>query len=105
LWLEHIARDYPQGGFAVRGRGMIQGLAAAEPEVAQKISERAFANGLIIETSGPQSEVLKCLPPLTIEEAQLQAGLKLLEQSVAEALGVPLAEPGKVQVLRAGGAR
>ncbi|HET7634153.1 MAG TPA: diaminobutyrate--2-oxoglutarate transaminase [Burkholderiales bacterium] len=105
LWLEHIARDYSQGGFAVRGRGMIQGLVAAEPELAQKISERAFANGLIIETSGAQSEVLKCLPPLTIEEAQLQAGLKLLEQSVAEALGVPLAEPGKVQVLRAGGAR
>ncbi len=87
-WLEHIAADYPQGGFEVRGRGMVQGLAAADPQLPGLISRRCFEKGLVIETSGAEDEVLKLLPALTIDEKLLCQGLEVIEDGVAEVLGV-----------------
>ena len=86
-WLEHIAADYPSGEFAVRGRGMIQGLASADPALADCIAKRCFENGLVIETSGAD-DVLKLMPALTIDEKLLCQGLDIVEDSVAQALVV-----------------
>jgi len=72
----------------VRGRGMIQGVEFKDPELANRISEAAFSNGLIVETSGPQDEVLKLLPPLTIEESTLREGLDVLLATTEDLLGV-----------------
>ncbi len=86
-WLENIVHSFPEAGLSVRGRGLIQGLvSAALPTLANKIAQRAFTHGLVIETSGAQDEVLKILPALTIEDAQLTRGLELIERSVAEVL-------------------
>ena len=86
-WLENIVHSFPEAGFSVRGRGLIQGLVSdGKPELANKIAQQAFAHGLVIETSGAQDEVLKILPALTIEDAQLTRGLELIERSVAEVL-------------------
>jgi diaminobutyrate-2-oxoglutarate transaminase len=86
-WLENIVHSFPEAGFSVRGRGLIQGLVCdANPELANKIAQQAFAHGLVIETSGAQDEVLKILPALTIEDAYLTQGLELIERSVAEVL-------------------
>jgi diaminobutyrate-2-oxoglutarate transaminase len=85
--LEALASAYPELEASVRGRGLIQGLVCAEG-VADKISKEAFDHGLIIETAGAESEVLKFLPPLTIEDAALSEGLDLVETSIAEVLGV-----------------
>jgi diaminobutyrate-2-oxoglutarate transaminase len=41
---------------------------------------------LLIETSGAHSEVLKLMPPLTIEHDVLQQGLSLLRDSIEIAL-------------------
>lgn len=90
-WLEHVAAAYPAGGFTVRGRGMIQGLAAEDAALPGRVSKRCFENGLVIETSGADDEVLKLLPPLTIDEALLCKGLDILEGCVAGELGVPRA--------------
>lgn len=72
--------------FQVKGRGMMQGLACRDGELAEKIIRRCFASGLIIETSGPESEVIKCLCPLVISDQDLNAGLDILEQSVRQVL-------------------
>lgn len=101
-WLEHIARAYPQGGFGVRGRGMIQGLATENPELAGKITARAFERGLVIETSGSQDQVVKLLPPLTIDDHTLRSGLEILECSAAEVLGVPQAQAEKIRIINFG---
>ncbi|AFK62816.1 diaminobutyrate--2-oxoglutarate aminotransferase [Advenella kashmirensis WT001] len=86
-WLENIVHSFPEAGFSVRGRGLIQGLVCDDrPELANKIAQQAFAHGLVIETSGAQDEVLKILPALTIEDAYLTQGLELIERSVAEVL-------------------
>lgn len=67
-----------------RGRGLIQGVEFADPTAAGRISQRAFAKGLIIETSGPSDEVIKALPSLTITEDGLSRGLEILEEAVKE---------------------
>ncbi|HEX7052751.1 MAG TPA: diaminobutyrate--2-oxoglutarate transaminase [Burkholderiales bacterium] len=104
--LAHIARAYPRGGFSVRGRGLIQGLAARDPALPERISARAFREGLIVETSGAESQVLKLLPPLTIDELTLRRGLELLERAVAHELGVPLAaSEERRKLLRVAGAQ
>ena len=68
----------------VRGRGMMRGIVCDPPEAAAQIGRRAFDKGLIIETSGAEGEVVKLLPPLTIDEPTLEKGLDILEESIHE---------------------
>ncbi len=83
--LSQIAATAPEG-MSVKGRGLMQGLAFADPEQASAVSREAFRRGMIIETGGPNDEVLKCLCPLTISDADLERGLAVLEKSVAVVL-------------------
>ncbi|WP_320820351.1 diaminobutyrate--2-oxoglutarate transaminase [Thalassolituus sp.] len=69
-----------------KGRGIMQGLECANGEVAGKITELAFTRGLIIETSGSDSQVVKILTPLTIEEDQLLKGLEILESCIGDVM-------------------
>lgn len=84
-FLEELAGRYPQTEPEVRGRGMMQAIEFANPELAGKISEKAFGRRLIIETAGPSDEVLKLLPPLTIEAADLDHGLTVIDAALGEA--------------------
>jgi diaminobutyrate-2-oxoglutarate transaminase len=77
--LEALAEAF---GFSTRGRGMMRGLVTGSGELAAEIARAAFAQGLLIETSGADDEVLKVLAPLTIQEAELDLGLDILEQSI-----------------------
>ncbi|WP_372614425.1 diaminobutyrate--2-oxoglutarate transaminase [Halomonas sp.] len=69
-----------------RGRGLMRGIDVGSGDIADRITEKAFANGLIIETSGQDGEVVKCLCPLTIPDEDLLEGLDILETSVKQAL-------------------
>lgn len=80
--LELITATHPGLFSDVRGRGMLQGVGCFSPETAERIGAAAFDLGLVIETAGPDGEVVKLLPPLVIEDAELEAGLDLLEQAV-----------------------
>jgi diaminobutyrate-2-oxoglutarate transaminase len=83
---EEIARRYPELGIEVRGRGLIQGLRFAPEGLAKQISHAAFEQGLVIETAGPNDEVLKLLPPLVIDDADLDQGLGIIENALAQAV-------------------
>ncbi|HEY7883613.1 MAG TPA: aminotransferase class III-fold pyridoxal phosphate-dependent enzyme, partial [Cellvibrionaceae bacterium] len=72
--------------FRIKGRGLMQGIDCRNGELASKICEAAFTNGLVIETAGNHSQIVKCFCPLTISEDALNKGLDLLEQSVAEVM-------------------
>ncbi|NQV23589.1 MAG: diaminobutyrate--2-oxoglutarate transaminase [Rhodopirellula sp.] len=76
----------------VRGRGMIQGIQFENPDIASLISQQAFESGLIIETAGPNDDVIKTLPPLTISDEQLERGLQILADSAAAVLSNELVE-------------
>jgi len=84
--LESLAAEYPDGVTAVRGRGMIWGIEMKPSELAVQISGKAFELGLVIETCGPEDQVVKLLPPLTISPAELEFGLQLLSQAFAKVL-------------------
>ncbi len=43
----------------------------------------AFENGLVIETSGAHSEVVKCLCPLIISDEQIDKALSILDKAFA----------------------
>ena len=65
-----------------KGRGMMRGLACREfPQLADAVVAEAFQRGLVIETSGTDSHVLKFLGPLTIEDDVLDRGLDIVEDS------------------------
>nr|WP_298248537.1 diaminobutyrate--2-oxoglutarate transaminase [uncultured Halomonas sp.] len=69
-----------------RGRGLMRGIDVGSGDIADKVTHQAFENGLIIETSGQDGEVIKCLCPLSIPDEDLQKGLDILEQSAKQAL-------------------
>lgn len=71
-------------GLEVRGLGLIQGIAGADPALASSLSRLAFERGLLIETAGPNDEVLKVLPPLSIDDALLAEGLDIVEACLTE---------------------
>jgi diaminobutyrate-2-oxoglutarate transaminase len=73
-----IAKAHPQLEPETRGRGLMQGIAINSGDIAEEICAEAFKMGLIMETSGPDGEVVKALPPLIIPDADLTAGLDIL---------------------------
>jgi diaminobutyrate-2-oxoglutarate transaminase len=42
----------------------------------------AYDRGLLMETSGPEDEVVKLMPPLTTTAEELSEGLDILQDSV-----------------------
>ncbi|CAM4006876.1 diaminobutyrate--2-oxoglutarate transaminase [Cohnella lubricantis] len=84
--LNIIASRYPALQAEVRGRGLMQGI-AFEAGIAERISQEAFKRGLVIETSGTDSEVIKAMPPLIIDSEGLSEGLRILDDSVKAAAG------------------
>lgn len=74
-----------QTGGHYRGRGLLAGLHFDDIETAGKVATEAFDRGLLVETSGPDGEVVKIMPPLTISEADLERGLTILGEAVRAA--------------------
>lgn len=81
-YLRALAAEH-DGLFAeVRGRGMIRGIVGRLPETAEAIAAAAFDRGLIVETAGPNDEVLKLLPPLIVSDAEMDRAFEILDESV-----------------------
>lgn len=84
--VKRIIEKYPELKGEARGRGLMQGIAIDVEGVAGEICAEAFKRGLIVETSGPNDEVIKFLPPLVIDEDGLKKGLGILEDSIKHVL-------------------
>lgn len=82
--LQKIAHRH---GLTVSGRGLMQGLTMPSGEVAGRVTAEALKHGLIIETAGPEDEVVKLFCALTIERDDLDKGLGIIESAVAEVMG------------------
>lgn len=83
-FLEDLVDSHPEMKGVVRGRGFMQGIACGIDGLAQNICSVAFDRGLIMETSGSKDEVIKLMPPLTIDDAGLNRGLQILKNSVED---------------------
>jgi len=81
--LESIASQHEAMRSTVRGRGLLIGLHTPIDGLATAVARAAFERGLLIETSGgAASDVIKLMPPLTIEDEELERGLAILRDSV-----------------------
>lgn len=69
-----------------RGRGLMRGLDIVNGDLADAIITDCFENGLVIETCGPDGQVIKCLCPLLITDDELNKGLDILEAAVKRQL-------------------
>ncbi len=84
--LEDIVLAYPEAKLTARGRGLARGLRTTSGEMASQISAAAFERGLLVETCGPASEVVKLLPPLNVADADIDMALEIIDASVKSAL-------------------
>ena len=73
-------------GARLKGRGLMQGVDVGSGDLAGRICAEAFRRGLIIETSGPEDQVVKVLAPLTTPDATFRKGLNILLEAAREVL-------------------
>ncbi|MBO0608293.1 aspartate aminotransferase family protein [Myceligenerans salitolerans] len=79
--LRTIAQESGRG-FEVRGKGMIQALDLGDGDLARAVTRECFDNGLLVCPCGTGGRVLKLIPPLTIGDDDLAAGLEILASAV-----------------------
>lgn len=79
--LQKIAQEYPDKGFTVRGKGLMQALDMGDGTLAKAIASDCFEHGMLLAPCGVGGAVLKLIPPLTIPDEDLQAGLAILSDS------------------------
>jgi diaminobutyrate-2-oxoglutarate transaminase len=84
---QSIVDSNPTRNFSVRGRGMVWGIDLGNGELAGKVVQESFNNGLIIETAGADGHVVKFLAPLVIDESQLKDGLEILNRAFETQIG------------------
>lgn len=73
-------------GMEVRGRGMMQGIDTKDGALAKKVVAECFQTGLLVGGCGSEGRVIKLIPPLTIEDSDLNEGLDLLEKAMQSVL-------------------
>lgn len=79
---ERVATLAIAAGAQPRGRGLLRGLFFETEGLATEITLAAFRNGLLLETSGATSQVVKIMPPLTADDEALHRGMDILEDAV-----------------------
>jgi len=84
-FIRNLCGEYPSQ-LNPRGIGLMQGIAFQQPSLAAKAAEAAVGRRLLIECCGPVDEILKIMPPLTIELEILQEALGRLRSAVMQAL-------------------
>jgi diaminobutyrate-2-oxoglutarate transaminase len=80
---EDIGKADPR--LQIRGRGVVLGIDgrnAGGQAWAAKVQRECFTRGLILEVCGREDEVLKVMPPLTVDDDVLDAGLDILRSCV-----------------------
>jgi 4-aminobutyrate aminotransferase len=66
----------------VRGIGLMIGVELADKAVAQQVAARCLASGVIVLACGPDENVLRLAPPLTVGEGELAQGLDVLCEAI-----------------------
>jgi len=86
--LRRLQEDYPAIG-DVRGRGL---MVASEfsrpdgqpwPEMAGAVAKAAYERDLMLLTCGTFGNVIRWIPPLVVDQAQIQEALTIFADAVA----------------------
>ncbi|MGF1724338.1 diaminobutyrate--2-oxoglutarate transaminase [Photobacterium nomapromontoriensis] len=82
LVIQRSIKRFPDLFVKQKGRGMMIGIECKHDDISRDIAKACFKNGMIIETAGPNDEVVKFFCPLTITAAELEQGLNIFEGAV-----------------------
>ena len=82
--MQKIVSKHGPDSLYVKGRGMMVGINCPNGDIASAVCAEAFEHGLIIETSGNHSQVVKCLCPLIISEEQIDKAMTILDAAFAK---------------------
>lgn len=78
--------EYEAEPIRVRAQGMAAGVdltAAGGGRRAREVQRRCFEDGLIVELCGRGDAVVKVMPPLIIEQSDLDRGLEIIRRAIA----------------------
>jgi 4-aminobutyrate aminotransferase len=76
-----VALDAPSV-VEVRGIGAMIGVELTTKAVAEAVQQRCLEAGVLILTCGPDGNVLRLIPPLTMTDAELDHGLAILSKAL-----------------------
>ena len=82
--LDELNKLYPNT--KIRSKGMMLAMEFESAAIAKQITSKCFEAGLIIGACST-GEIIKFIPPLTIEEATLKKGLDIFTSAVKSVLG------------------
>jgi diaminobutyrate-2-oxoglutarate transaminase len=78
--LAAIAASWPKNQVTVTGRGLMSGLRFSRPGLAAHVKAELYQAGIVAETCGPDNNVLKLFPPLTMSTAEWQSACDVLAE-------------------------
>ncbi|MBC3194961.1 diaminobutyrate--2-oxoglutarate transaminase [Pseudonocardia sp. C8] len=84
---QKIIAENPGAEMFAKGRGLARGIQFEGDGLAEKIAGKAFEQRMLLETAGPNDEVLKLLPPLTTTDDEIDEGLAIIGESVRTVIG------------------
>ncbi|SFK16373.1 diaminobutyrate--2-oxoglutarate transaminase [Bradyrhizobium sp. Gha] len=82
--LDRLVEKFPRAIEQKRGRGLMAGLKCRSQATVGQVHDVAFENGLLIESSGPNRDVIKVLPPITITDDELNRAIAILDHALQE---------------------
>jgi 4-aminobutyrate aminotransferase len=90
--LRHLQEEYPVIG-DVRGLGLMVGVEFRTPErqpdkaAAKTVAAACLKRNLLLLTCGPYDNVIRWIPPLVVNEAQINDGLGIFAEALNEVAG------------------
>ncbi|MBX3275105.1 MAG: aminotransferase class III-fold pyridoxal phosphate-dependent enzyme [Sandaracinaceae bacterium] len=84
-WRERLARALGSRAREVRGRGLMIGVELDDGAKASRVVQAALTHGWLLLGAGPGGRTLQLTPPLTIDEALLDAFSQVLPRLLDEA--------------------
>ncbi|MES0168088.1 diaminobutyrate--2-oxoglutarate transaminase [Mesorhizobium sp. M0027] len=82
--LDRLVAKFPNCIEQKRGHGLMAGLKCRSQAIVDRVHDVAFENGLLIESSGPNRDVIKVLPPINITDDELDQGIAILDHALKE---------------------
>jgi 4-aminobutyrate aminotransferase len=79
--LRKVAADYPAIG-DVRGLGLMAGCEFDDPETARRAHREAAERGLLLLTCGAHGNVVRMIPPLVVDAAQIDEAIAIWADAV-----------------------
>ncbi|KGY12041.1 diaminobutyrate--2-oxoglutarate aminotransferase [Vibrio tubiashii] len=81
-FIDRLLARFPDYAIRRKGKGLMQGIEFCSGSFADDVTTACFDEGLVIETAGPDDEIVKFFCPLTITAEELDSGLSRFESAL-----------------------